>query len=578
MYIARIWYAGGAHEDVPLDCEGTADGFQVTLPRERIGDGAEKVDFLPGEAWAVAGEEGYIALPRGSKAPCDMLCAFEEREDVTYESGYTMMPWFGMKSPRGCFLAIFTGLWYEHAQYVTVKDGRYEVCGRFTLDGQPAGEDLSMEYHLLQGAEADYSGMCRAYRAHQRRTGRYVPLTEKDRDAVRYAAEAPEVRVRLAWKPVPTPVEEQTPETEPPMRVAATFERVGEIMDAFRNAGVGKAQFCLVGWNKSGHDGRYPQMFPVEERLGGEEGLRRLIRKAQDMGYRIVCHTNSTDCYSIAEDWDAATLPIVCRDGSLSRGTQWSGGRMYNMCPHAALRLAERDMPRVAELGFSGLHYTDVIGVVPPRKCFSPAHPASRLEFVEIMRRIMRDAAERFGGFQTEGGFDCYSAETDFSLYIAFGLLSAEHPLCSRPAPLWQLVYHGAILSNPTTETVNYPLKDWRARLKYVEYGGRPTLYLYSRFVTPEQGRVNWMGEDDLTCEDEADLRRTARTAGEVYRAFQPLKRLIWLPFLRHDYLTEEVTLTTYEDGTRVACNYGEEAYVLDGVSVPPHEWRLFEA
>jgi hypothetical protein len=42
-----------------------------------------------------------------------------------------------------------------------------------------------------------------------------------------------------------------------------------------------RAQLCLVGWNQKGHDGRWPQIFPVEEALGGEEKLRRLIRKAR---------------------------------------------------------------------------------------------------------------------------------------------------------------------------------------------------------------------------------------------------------------------------------------------------------
>ncbi len=577
MYIARLTCADGQIREAALACEELPDGFRVTLPREQVGPDVEWVDFLPGFAWAMAGEEGYFALPRGQKAPCDMLCAFEKREDQVYESGYTVMPWFGVKTPRGCFIALFTGLWSEHAHVVTVRDGRYEVQGRFTLEGQGAGEDMAMEFHFLRGEEADYSGMCRFYREFQRRMGRYLTLKERGRSAVEYAASAPEIRVRLAWKPVPTPVEEQTPETEPPLHVAATFDRVGEIMEAMKRSGVEKAEFCLVGWNKSGHDGRYPQLFPVEEKLGGEEGLRRLVEKAGQLGYKLVCHTNSTDCYSIASDWDPEVLPIRGRDGSPSKGAQWGGGRMYNMCPHAALPLARRDLPRVAALGFSGLHYIDVVGVVAPRKCFSPRHPATRMDFVETMRQIMRKSTDLFGGFQSEGVFDCYSRELDYGLYAAFGMLTERHPLCSRRAPLWQLVYHGSILSNPTTETVNYPIKGWEAELAMMEYGGRPSLYLYSRFVTPTEGRGNWMGSDDLTCDDSENLSRTARVAGQVYRDYAPLARLQWIPFRRHDELAPGVTQTTYEDGTRVLCNYGEGAYRGKDVEVPPHEWRLLE-
>ena len=47
--------------------------------------------------------------------------------------------------------------------------------------------------------------------------------------------------------------------------------------EAMKNAGIDKAELCLVGWNVRGHDGRWPQAFPVEPALGGEEELHWLI-------------------------------------------------------------------------------------------------------------------------------------------------------------------------------------------------------------------------------------------------------------------------------------------------------------
>lgn len=60
------------------------------------------------------------------------------------------------------------------------------------------------------------------------------------------------MRIRQGWKPVPPPVREQTPETEPEMHVAATFDDVSELLDVFQAHGIDKAEICLVGWNKSG--------------------------------------------------------------------------------------------------------------------------------------------------------------------------------------------------------------------------------------------------------------------------------------------------------------------------------------
>ena len=53
---------------------------------------------------------------------------------------------------------------------------------------------------------------------------------------------------------------------------------MGDILDEVKRQGVERAEVCLVGWNQKGHDGRFPELFPVEEQLGGEDKLRKLIK------------------------------------------------------------------------------------------------------------------------------------------------------------------------------------------------------------------------------------------------------------------------------------------------------------
>ena len=107
--------------------------------------------------------------------------------------------------------------------------------------------------------------------------------------------------MRQGWKPAPSPIPFQTPENEPQMHVACTFDRVGDIAQEFKRQGISDAEFCLVGWNTKGHDGRFPQIFPVEPLLGGEEKLRKLIQKVHDLDYGIVCHDDATAAYTIAD-------------------------------------------------------------------------------------------------------------------------------------------------------------------------------------------------------------------------------------------------------------------------------------
>ena len=97
------------------------------------------------------------------------------------------------------------------------------------------------------------------------------------------------------------------------MKAVISFDRVGDILDELKRQEVKGAELCLVGWNQKGHDGRWPQVFPVEEALGGEAKLRSVIQKAKGMGYPIVGHANHIDAYLIADCWDAEYNPQGAR-------------------------------------------------------------------------------------------------------------------------------------------------------------------------------------------------------------------------------------------------------------------------
>lgn len=64
----------------------------------------------------------------------------------------------------------------------------------------------------------------------------------------------------------------------------------------------------LVGWNKGGHDGAYPQALSGGAGSGWEARLRALIAEANAAGFQIVCHTCFFSAYMIADDFDEEYL------------------------------------------------------------------------------------------------------------------------------------------------------------------------------------------------------------------------------------------------------------------------------
>ena len=381
-----------------------------------------------------------------------------------------------------------------------------------------------------------------------------------EREALKYAAAAPEIRIRMGWKPAPPTVLEQTPENEPEMKVACTFDRVCDIIDELKAQGVDKAQLCLVGWNKSGHDGRYPQLFPVEERLGGEERLRHLISYAVENGYSIVCHTNSTDCYSIADSF-SEDIVTKTKNGSLSvNDIPWSGGTMYNLCPKKALEYAERDLPQAKELGFKGLHYIDVMSVVPLRLCYDKNHPSKEKETLECYEKIMNLCHKLFGGFSSEGTFDFCAKYLDFGLYVSWP--PEPDDMLDTEIPLREIVYHGIMLYNPTTDTVNYPIKNADNRLRVLEYGGRPSFYFYSKFLKGSN-LDDWLGREDLLCDTNEQLRYSVSKIKEAYDEYTKYAYLQKEFIEKHEEIRPGVFEITYSNGDVVRADYNRKTFSM---------------
>lgn len=546
------------------------------IPTSGIADDARELRVYLPFLDANAEDEGYYVTPYSKVC---FLTYFTQRENREYHCDECIMPLIGAKLPSRSYLVLIEGMRYDYVYHISVQDGRYSVWLSYDLTQIDLYEDIRLRVIELHGKDADYSGMARTYRSIVAQRLRLTPLSErvKHNEILNYAAtDMPLIRIRLGWKPVPTPVLEQTPETEPPMHVACTFAQVEELMQEMKQQGIEKAEICLVGWNVSGHDGRWPQMFPVEEKLGGEAGLKQLIAHAKQLGYRITCHTNSSDAYHIADSWDEGDI-VKTKSGALSvNENAWSGGRMYNLCPQVAYqKYFHQDMQRLRALGFEGLHYIDVITINHLKTCYDPKHPLNADGSARYLNQILSETQQMIGGAASEGGFDFAAKNLDFALYIAFNLIDGMPDVADEVIPLWQLVYSGYILSNPSAETVNYMVKNPENRLRFYEFGGIPTLYFFSRFVG-ENGMKNWMGDQDIYCATQEQRKKSVEQIKRMLEEYHPYARRRLAFMDEHRKIAPGVYESVYSDGYHVVVNYNDEAFTYEGRTIPAKDVLQF--
>lgn len=526
---------------------------------------------------ALAGDEGYYVLP---DAKVNFLTYFKPRKDTEFRLQGNLLPMIGAKLSNGAVLVVMEGMSLNYSLFVHIRDGRYGLQLRYNLSRISLYEDICIRVITLDSPDATYADIARAYREITVARKQLVPLAKRmeNEPVLAYGAvDMPIIRVRMAWKPAPSPVAEQTIETEPPLHVACNFDQVSLLLDELKQQGVEKAEVCLVGWNIRGHDGRWPQMFPVEDALGGEEALRRLIAHAKELGYRITCHTNSSEAYRIAECWDEKDL-VKCKDGSVSINQDvWSGGRAYHLCPKVA---CEKHLPnnlaKVKELGFEGFHYIDVLSILVPKTCFDPEHPLTAAQAARYVNDMFGQARKAIGGSGSEGAYDFAVPGLDFALYTVFNSLSGMPEIADQAIPLWQLVYHGYVLSNPSVETVNFMIKKPENRLRFYEYGGTPVMYYFTCFVG-ENSVGNWMGDEDIFCDTDEHRKESVQKIKKLmdeYHAFAPLQ----LAFMDdHRMLADGVFETVYSDGHHTVVNYSDKAFDMGERVIPAKEVVLFK-
>ncbi len=569
QYFTAIDEKGEVH--IP-HIEERGGSYFLTFQKETL-QNVQKLRMLPMLAQAKTGSDGFFLTPRNITMNGDLLVRFVPREDTSYTYDLSVMSCYAVKTPEVSALVRIERN-YKYAFVIQIKDGIYSLETVFDFtENDPVYDDIRIEIVPMK-ADATLGDFAAAERQLRLERGEIVPLAEKcKREAVEYARKYPLIRIRMGWKQSPSPVLHQTLENEPEMHAVVTFARVRDIADSLKAHGVKGAELQLVGWNKSGHDGRFPQLMPPEEKLGGMEELKKTIAYVKALGYRISLHTNTIDAVEIADTftWDDV---VVTRKGEYHQFGHFSGGYAYHVCLEKQLKNAMRDLPEVAQLGLNGLHFTDVISIVVPDTCCSKEHPCYTAEGIRLAQENIHYTRELFGAFSSEGCMDFTLRELDFGLYVSFGdgFGKANIPVTDTLVPFFELTYHGILLYNPTSPTVNYPIKTPADKLTFLMRGGRPSFYFHSKF---RYGEPNWMGDVDFVATDNASMNYAVGLIAqetEKYASMADLQLVYMKDYILHENAVEEAV---YCDGTRILGNFSDHTVSFDGHTIEPWGWVL---
>ena len=226
--------------------------------------------------------------------------------------------------------------------------------------------------------------------AHKQTAIRIDLLAAKGKDALSWTDAAKVLRARVTFKPPTvyrnTIVYKIFCDT-PGMQDFTTFDQALELIRKVHDLTDGMPQIAyLVGWQHQGHDTGYPDVFTVNQRLGGYEKLCQVMRDAEKYNAILSFHDNYDDAYKASPAWHD---DIMARDdrGEIMGGGVWAGGQSYIISYTAYLHNGGLDrVHRTLKMfPIRKSYHIDVMSACPERRDWNPAHPVSADE--ELLAR-----------------------------------------------------------------------------------------------------------------------------------------------------------------------------------------------
>ncbi|MBC7330762.1 hypothetical protein H5T88_10490 [bacterium] len=327
------------------------------------------------------------------------------------------------------------------------------------------------------------------------------------------------------------------PQAELPI---TTFDEAKEIIKRIYHLTRGMKQIVyLVGWQYRGHDTGYPAIDKVNERLGGREGLLKLIEEARNYNAVVSFHDNYDDAYMDSPAWNE---DFICRtpNGELVKGGVWAGGQSYIINPKRYVEggYARRRVEETFALyPIKESYHIDVLSAVPLRYSYS-GHTCTGLESVEFKKKIVEMFRERgvdvtselltqpFLGFLT---YFWHLTSSDDAPWITKDFFLNEEiipyvPACVRSKAIYgQRGYRGGVVSMDVTKD------NWREYIRLVFLETLPSLLFIDEEIEDyRDGKLIypsgwWSEKDEVFCRG-----RYVRRGGDV---FLPRYEGIWLAY-----------------------------------------------
>ncbi|QNK59517.1 hypothetical protein H7F31_12025 [Paenibacillus sp. PAMC21692] len=354
-------------------------------------------------------------------------------------------------------------------------------------------------------------------------------------------------------------------------KTTTTFDEAQTIAEFYKAQGLEHFELELKGWYDGGYFGRLPGKFPVESKIGGNSGMKKLIEWANESNIPLSVENNDLDVYHEKKANVSLRNDVVRKpDGSVysyhpigSTGWYRSEVDWYTLRPEIADKERINNLEKLKMLGVSSINERNLGEQL--FSDYSMHEPLRRSQTAAYFEQWLAQDKEKLGSAGVYGGH-VYALKHADRILDMTQATSSDY-LLDEQIPFVQLIYHG--VKPYYTSAINLADLPQTELLRAVEYGAIPSFELTYLPTTD----LKYTYYDKLFSAQYEEWRDTVLLA---YKMWQDVgARTVRQEMIDHLKLNEDVSRTMYEDGTTVWVNYGESVFMADGIRVEPSHYTV---
>lgn len=352
-----------------------------------------------------------------------------------------------------------------------------------------------------------------------------------------------------------------------------TFDEASVIIDELHAAGMTNMSVKLSGWMNGGVQQKLLDDVKVIRGLGGKKDLQAMVNASNEKGVPV--YLNGITNY--AKDSDVFDGFFVFTDAArfvskekaelyvyneVSYGKRESQDTYYLLKASIILDMA-KNLQSAANSYGAGVSFEDMGDVL--------SSDFKRKELVS-RQKVMNNQSELLKSMKDEGTAIMINSGNDYAIAYAdmvtnMDLGGYEYTIIDKQVPFYQIALHGMV--NYTGEPINLAGEYQEEVLKSAEYGAGLSFTIMDEtsFTLQNTLYTEYYGAEYASWKDRM-IEIYTRYNNELGHVFN--QRMTG-----HEYVAENVAMTTYEDGTRVYVNYSYDDVTVDGTTVTARDYAV---